>query len=111
MTRFRVPEMLRVPVHEVCLQVKLLAPSYTLCDFLQTLPDPPSQTAVKHSIEKLKAIDAFDSNERLTELGFHLLELPLEPHWGKMVLYAVALKCLDPILTIVSTLSHRDPCK
>ena len=49
--------------------------------------------------------------ERLTELGFHLLDLPLEPQWGKMVLYSVVLKCLDPILTIVCTLAHRDPCK
>lgn len=54
MPRFRVPEILRVPVHEICLHVKLLAPSLPLLDFLQTLPDPPSAMAVKHSIEKLR---------------------------------------------------------
>lgn len=47
--------------------------------------------------------------EDLTELGYHLAELPVEPHLGKMVLCAVVLKCLDPILTIACTLAYREP--
>ena len=43
----------------------------------------------------------------ITELGNHLLDLPVEPHLGKMILYAVSLKCLDPVLTIVACLSYR----
>lgn len=50
-----------------------------------------------------------DSWEDLTELGYHLADLPVEPHLGKMVLCAVVLKCLDPILTIACTLAYRDP--
>ena len=50
-----------------------------------------------------------DPWEDLTELGYHLADLPVEPHLGKMVLCAVVLKCLDPILTIACTLAHRDP--
>lgn len=50
-----------------------------------------------------------DSWEDLTDLGYHLADLPLEPHLGKMVLCAVALKCLDPILTIACMLSYREP--
>lgn len=50
-----------------------------------------------------------DAWEDLTELGYHLAELPVEPHLGKMVLCAVVLKCLDPILTIACTLAYRDP--
>ena len=49
--------------------------------------------------------------EDLTELGHHLADLPIEPRYGKMVLYAVVLKCLDPILTIACTLAYRDPCE
>ena len=50
-----------------------------------------------------------DPWEDLTELGYHLADLPVEPHLGKMVLCGVVLKCLDPILTIACTLAHRDP--
>ncbi|XP_053859095.1 3'-5' RNA helicase YTHDC2-like isoform X1 [Vidua macroura] len=57
----------------------------------------------------LKTIDAMDPWEDLTELGYHLTELPVEPHLGKMVLYAVVLKCLDPVLTIACALACQDP--
>lgn len=50
-----------------------------------------------------------DQQEKLTELGLHLADLPIEPHLGKMVLCAVVLKCLDPVLTIACTLAHQDP--
>lgn len=50
-----------------------------------------------------------DPWEDLTELGYHLADLPVEPHLGKMVLCAVVLKCLDPILTIACMLSYREP--
>lgn len=56
-----------------------------------------------------QTIDAMDQNEDLTDLGYHLADLPVEPHLGKMVLSAVVLKCLDPILTIACTLAYRDP--
>lgn len=36
-----------------------------------------------------------------------MLQLPLEPQYAKMVLYGVALKCLDPILTIAAFSKHK----
>lgn len=65
---------------------------------------PPSLTD-----HLLQSIDAMEQHEDLTDLGFHLADLPVEPHLGKMVLCAVVLKCLDPILTIACTLAYRDP--
>jgi len=62
-----------------------------------------------HLLFIYQKIDAMDVWEDLTELGYHLAELPVEPHLGKMVLCAVVLKCLDPILTIACTLAYRDP--
>lgn len=58
-----------------------------------------------------QAIDALDPSEQLTEMGLHLLDLPIDPQLGKMVLYSVVLKCLDPVLTIVCCLSVKDPCE
>lgn len=56
-----------------------------------------------------QTIGAMNQCEELTDLGYQLADLPIEPHLGKMVLCAVVLKCLDPILTIACTLAYRDP--
>ncbi|XP_057675789.1 3'-5' RNA helicase YTHDC2 isoform X2 [Corythoichthys intestinalis] len=105
---FQVPQLLRMPLQELCLQTKLLTSS-PVAEFLSKAPQPPTAHAVKSAVEILKTIEAMNQNEDLTDLGFHLADLPVEPHLGKMVLCAVVLKCLDPILTIACTLGYRDP--
>ncbi|XP_056099939.1 3'-5' RNA helicase YTHDC2 [Rhinichthys klamathensis goyatoka] len=110
MLEHQIPQLLRMPLQELCLHTKLLAPvSCPIAEFLSRAPEPPHLHTVKHAVQMLKTIDAMDPWENLTELGFHLADLPVEPHLGKMVLCAVVLKCLDPILTIACTLAHRDP--
>ncbi|XP_038072672.1 3'-5' RNA helicase YTHDC2-like isoform X2 [Patiria miniata] len=107
---FQTPEILRLPLQELCLHTKLLAPlNSTIADFLSKAPDPPASLIVKNAVQLLKAIDAIDNWEDMTELGHHLADLPLEPRLGKMVLYSIVLKCLDPVLTIVCALAYRDP--
>jgi HrpA-like RNA helicase len=54
-------------------------------------------------------MEALDFWEEVTPLGSHLLELPLEPVLGKVLLHGVLLKCLDPVLSIVSCAAYRDP--
>ncbi|RMB97066.1 hypothetical protein DUI87_26349 [Hirundo rustica rustica] len=110
MLEFQTPELLRMPLQELCLHTKLLAPiNCPVVDFLMKAPDPPPALIVKNALQMLKSIDAMDPWEDLTELGYHLTELPVEPHLGKMVLCAVVLKCLDPVLTIACALAYRDP--
>ncbi|XP_044131856.1 3'-5' RNA helicase YTHDC2 [Bufo gargarizans] len=110
MLEFQTPELLRMPLHELCLHTKLLAPiNSPIADFLMKAPEPPPALIVRNAVQMLKTIDAMDTWEDLTELGYHLADLPVEPHLGKMVLCAVVLKCLDPILTIACTLAYRDP--
>ncbi|MGH0189711.1 UNVERIFIED_CONTAM: hypothetical protein FKN15_037723 [Acipenser sinensis] len=110
MLEFQVPELLRMPLQELCLHTKLLAPiTCPIADFLAKAPEPPPALIVRNAVQMLKTIDAMDPWEDLTELGYHLADLPVEPHFGKMVLCAVVLKCLDPILTIACTLAYRDP--
>ena len=53
--------------------------------------------------------NALDKDERLLPLGKHLARMPLDPHTGKMILYAAMFKCLDPILTIAASLNFKDP--
>ncbi|KAF2986805.1 hypothetical protein EK904_004766 [Melospiza melodia maxima] len=110
MLEFQTPELLRMPLQELCLHTKLLAPiNCSVVDFLMKAPDPPPALIVKNALQMLKTIDAMDPWENLTELGYHLTELPVEPHLGKMLLCAVVLKCLDPVLTIACALAYRDP--
>uniref|UniRef100_A0A672JV49 RNA helicase n=2 Tax=Sinocyclocheilus grahami TaxID=75366 RepID=A0A672JV49_SINGR len=110
MLEHQIPQLLRMPLQELCLHTKLLAPvTCPIAEFLSKAPEPPHLNTVKHAVQMLKTIDAMDPWENLTELGYHLADLPVEPHLGKMVLCAVVLKCLDPILTIACTLAHRDP--
>ena len=52
------------------------------------------------------------SNEflfQLTPIGMQLSNIPIDPRLGKMIFLAMALKCLDPILTIVSCMSRDSP--
>ncbi|NXU92826.1 YTDC2 helicase, partial [Xiphorhynchus elegans] len=110
MLEFQTPELLRMPLQEICLYTRLLAPiNCPVVDFLMKAPDPPPGVIVRNAVHMLKTIDAMDPWEDLTELGYHLTELPVEPYLGKMVLYAVVLKCLDPVLTIACALACRDP--
>ncbi|XP_052792916.1 3'-5' RNA helicase YTHDC2-like isoform X2 [Mya arenaria] len=110
MMEFATAELIRCPLQELCLQTKLLAPvNENIEDFLAKAPEPPPYLVTRSALNILKQMDALDPNEELTELGRHLADLPVEPHLGKMVLYSIVLKCLDPILTIVCALSYKDP--
>lgn len=112
MEEFQSPIIQRMPMYEICLQSKLLLqdhPSLEVGEFIQKAPDPPNPMNISTSIEKLKVMDALNADGSLSELGVHLLDLPLEPCLGKMVLYSVILRCLDPVLTIACTLAHKDP--
>lgn len=102
------PEILRLPLHELCLAAKLLAPFNTsIADFLAKAPEPPPPLATRNAVNLLKLTDALTPCEDLTELGQHLVNLAVEPRLGKCLLFAVLLRCLDPVLTIVCTLTHK----
>lgn len=105
-----IPEILRVPLQELCLNTKLLAPSHvSIADFISRAMEPPTKVAIDKAIDSLKMLGALDEEENLTSLGKKLLHLSVEPQYGKILLYAITYKCLDPVLTIVSCLVNKDP--
>ena len=105
---FQDPELLRTPLEELCLQIKLLS-HLPIGEFLSKAPSPPEKVAVRDAILGLQRIGALDASEQLTKLGFVLGKLPLEPRLGRMVILAISFGCLDPILNIVVSLGYRDP--
>ncbi|TNN07314.1 putative ATP-dependent RNA helicase YTHDC2 [Schistosoma japonicum] len=97
-------------VEEACIQARLLGPpNISIQTVLNTLPKPPSPESSENAIKTLKEMDALNSFEGLTELGYHINDLPIPAHYAKMVLFSVVLKCLDPILTIASILAYTEP--
>ncbi|CAL8119555.1 unnamed protein product [Orchesella dallaii] len=110
MIKFPIPEIVRTSLQQLSLHAKsIIKPDMKIETFFMQIPEPPATIAVKMLVESLTVMGALDENERLTKLGKHLLGFPMEPFLGKALIYAVVFKCLDPILTLVSILSHRDP--
>ncbi|XP_005419119.2 ATP-dependent DNA/RNA helicase DHX36 [Geospiza fortis] len=105
---YQLPEILRTPLEELCLQIKILRLG-GIAYFLSKLMDPPCRDAVMLAINHLMELNALDRQEELTPLGVHLARLPVEPHIGKMILFGALFCCLDPVLTIAASLSFKDP--
>uniref|UniRef100_A0A4W3HMA8 ATP-dependent DNA/RNA helicase DHX36 n=1 Tax=Callorhinchus milii TaxID=7868 RepID=A0A4W3HMA8_CALMI len=105
---YQLPEIMRIPLEELCLQIKILRLG-RIASFLEKVMQPPSKEAVELAVNHLKELNALDRNEELTPLGVHLARLPVEPHIGKMILFGALLCCLDPVLTIAASLSFKDP--
>ncbi|XP_059451843.1 DExH-box ATP-dependent RNA helicase DExH1 isoform X2 [Corylus avellana] len=108
MLQYQLPEILRTPLQELCLNIKSLQLG-TIGSFLAKALQPPDSLAVQNAIELLKTIGALDDMEELTPLGRHLCTLPLDPNIGKMLLMGSIFQCLNPALTIATALAHRDP--
>ncbi|KAJ3340600.1 hypothetical protein HDU93_006715 [Gonapodya sp. JEL0774] len=76
-----------------------------------TIDDPPKEASIRSAVDNLKDLGALEetTEEKLTALGKALLEIPVGPAVGKMLIYASILGCLSPALTIASALAFRSP--
>lgn len=106
MSDYTTPDMLRMSLLEICLKAKLLA-NGSIETFLAEAIQPPSQARIRHSIDLLIKISALTPEKNITQLGKHLAHMPIDCQMGKMILYSVFLQCLDPVLTIASSLSVK----
>ncbi|KAF1887143.1 hypothetical protein Lal_00040740 [Lupinus albus] len=108
MRPYQVPEMLRMPLVELCLQIKLLSLGY-IKPFLSEAIDPPKVEAMSSAISLLYEVGALEGDETLTPLGHHLAKLPVDVLIGKMMLYGAIFGCLSPILSVSAFLSYKSP--
>ncbi|KAI4298953.1 hypothetical protein L6164_032458 [Bauhinia variegata] len=108
MRPYQVPEMLRMPLVELCLQIKLLSLGF-IKPFLSKALEPPKDEAMSSAVSLLYEVGALEGNEELTPLGHHLAKLPVDVLIGKMMLYGAIFGCLSPILSISAFLSYKSP--
>jgi ATP-dependent RNA helicase DHX29 len=78
MRAFNVPEMLRMPLDEVALQIRFLELGLVQ-PFLMSALDAPDAGAVAHAVQLLQAIGAMDEEQVLSPLGYHLAKMPVPP--------------------------------
>ncbi|CAG5133906.1 unnamed protein product, partial [Candidula unifasciata] len=94
---YTTPEMLRVPLEELCLSI--MKCQYGKPDqFLSGALDPPQGLAVSRAMNLLKEVGACQSDDcTLTPLGHHLAALPVDVRIGKMLILAAIFGCLEQI--------------
>ena len=107
---YPIPEIQRIPLEEVVLQVLLLNLGLPE-NFLGLCINPPSMAQIRASVQVLLDIKAIlpTENLALTALGYHLAKMPVDVRLGKMLITAALLQVHDPILTICAALSGKSP--
>ncbi|XP_050513088.1 ATP-dependent DNA/RNA helicase DHX36-like isoform X1 [Diabrotica virgifera virgifera] len=104
---YQKPEILRTRLDGTILQAKILQLG-KVNEFFTKLMNPPSAESLSLALDLLKRLNALDESENLTPLGYHLAKLPMSPQIGKMVLFGAIFSCLDPILSIATSLDFKD---
>ncbi|KAF5899942.1 ATP-dependent RNA helicase DHX29, partial [Clarias magur] len=103
------PEILRVPLEELCLHI-MKCEYGSPEDFLSLAVDAPPQQAVCNAVSMLRKIGACQKEGyKLTPLGLHLASLPVDVKIGKMLIYGAILGCLEPVATIAAAISEKSP--
>ncbi|XP_015679739.1 ATP-dependent RNA helicase DHX29, partial [Protobothrops mucrosquamatus] len=106
---YSVPEILRVPLEELCLHImkcNLGSPE----EFLSKALDPPQSQIVAKAMYLLRKIGACELSEpKLTPLGQHLAALPVNVKIGKMLIFGAIFGCLDPVATLAAVMTEKSP--
>uniref|UniRef100_A0A667Z412 ATP-dependent RNA helicase DHX29 n=1 Tax=Myripristis murdjan TaxID=586833 RepID=A0A667Z412_9TELE len=106
---YSIPEILRVPLEELCLHI-MKCEYGPPEDFLSRALDAPQPQSVSNAVSLLRRIGACHPDSHLlTPLGHHLASLPVNVKIGKMLIYGAIFGCLDPIATIAAAITEKSP--
>ena len=106
MHKYSIPEIKRIPLEEIILQVLLLKLGHPV-SFLTSCLESPSEGQLQKAIENLIKFGAIYPNANslpLTALGTYLAKLPVDIHIGKMLIMGSLFKCVEPVLTLAAAL-------
>ncbi|CAL8471800.1 g11342 [Coccomyxa elongata] len=106
----QLPEVLRMPLESLCLSVKAALRSAQRLQYtLGRLISPPQPDAIAAAVTALTNLGALDDSEELTALGRHLTLMPMDARLAKTLIYAVILRCVGPVLTVVAAMGYGRP--
>ena len=110
MDDYALPEMMRAPLEELCLEVATLRLGPP-ADFLAQTISPPKPEAVHRAVALLYRIGAVEDERggTLTLLGEKLSHLSLHPILGKMLLLGGLFGCVQPVLSVCAALGYKSP--
>ncbi len=104
--QFTEPEIWRTNLASVILQMT----SLRLGDVAEfPFVEPPDYRMIKDGYHTLQELGAIDDKNALTNLGWELAKLPVDPRIGRMILAARDENCLPDVLIIAAALSVQDP--
>lgn len=111
--QFSQPEIVRMPIEGVVLQMKSMhIDSVTNFPF----PTPPDRTSLRKAERVLThlgalrpASNAISSDGDITEIGKAMSLFPLSPRYGRMLVSGRQHGCMPYLVTIVAALSVGDP--
>ena len=107
---YQTVEMKRADLSNVVMHVKALNfPGLSVEEVLAAAIEAPDPSRVTAALNDLRMVGALDSSRNLTSLGRVLVQLPMDAHLGRLVLYGSFFKCLDQALTLAAILANRDP--
>lgn len=105
------PEMRRVPLESLFLEVKSMREDEDVKEYLNKALDPPSLASMDAALTNLIEAGALQSDRgyksRLTSLGKHLAQLPLDLRLAKLLIMGTIFGCLGPMLTVASIMSCK----
>ncbi|KAJ3194151.1 hypothetical protein HK101_003398 [Irineochytrium annulatum] len=112
MPAMAVPEILRVPLEQLCLSLKAMG-VLDVGGFLSKAIDPPPAVNVEKAVSVLRTLSAIsEETGDLTALGRHMATIPADLRIAKMLIrfsFGAIFHCLDPILTIAALMSTKSP--
>ena len=96
------PEILRSKMSNVVLTLKKLGiDDLVHFDFM----DPPAPETLMRALELLNYLGALDDEGEMTELGYQMSDLPIDPQLAKMIVSAPDYGCSEEIMSIVACMS------
>ena len=103
---FTDPEIRRSSLAGVILRMKALhLPEIDEFPFI----DPPAPKAVSEGYRTLREVGALNRERKLTDAGWQMARLPIDPRLGRMLIEARHENCLSEVLPVVALLESSDP--
>ncbi|KAK6521551.1 putative ATP-dependent RNA helicase DHR1 [Arthrobotrys conoides] len=100
--QFAKPEISRMPIEGVVLQMKAMGLN-TVVNF--PFPTPPDREEVRKAEKLLGYLGALDLKGKITNLGVTMNYFPVAPRFGRILAAGHQYKCMPYVITLVAALS------